>query len=395
MTDKPVKPYALPATTDKLLGEIRQMIEEARAAVAATVNVGLTMLYWRIGGRVGQEILKGSRAEYGEEIVSTVSRQLEMEYGNGFSAKNIRHMIRFADAFPDIQIVSTLSRQLSWSHFKEIIYLKQPLQKEFYAEMCRVECWSVRTLRQKIGSLLYERTALSKKPDELVERELRALRGEDRMTTDLVFRDPYLLDFLGLKGAYQEKDLEAAILRELEAFIMELGAGFTFVARQKRITVDHDDFYLDLLFFHRDLRRLVALELKLDKFRPDHKGQMELYLRWLDRHERKPGEDSPLGIILCAGKNAEQIELLELGRSGIHVAEYLTVLPPKDVLKRKLHEAIERSRLAVRDRGPGRDETEETPPAATVKKNLTVGQKARKADRDTRQPRRPGKGGKA
>ncbi|NLI08839.1 MAG: DUF1016 domain-containing protein [Thermotogaceae bacterium] len=394
MNDEPVKPSVLPATTDKLLGDIRKMIDETRSVVAATVNTGLTMLYWRIGQRIGLEILKGSRAEYGEEIVSTVSRHLEMEYGNGFSSKNIRHMIRFSEAFPDIQIVSTLSRQLSWSHFKEIIYLKEPLQKEFYAEMCRVERWSVRTLRQKIASMLYERTALSRKPAELARLELQALQEEDRMTSDLVFRDPYLLDFLGLKGAYQEKDLEAAILRELEAFLMELGAGFTFVARQKRITVDHDDFYLDLLFFHRDLRRLVAVELKLDKFRPDHKGQMELYLRWLDKYERKPGEDTPLGIILCAGKNVEQIELLELGRSGIHVAEYLTVLPPKDVLKRKLHEAIERSRLAIENRS---DDAGEALAKATVKKNLTV--RREKASKRPTKPKsrekNPGKGGKS
>jgi predicted nuclease of restriction endonuclease-like (RecB) superfamily len=325
------------------------------------------MLYWRIGYRFNQEILKGKRADYGAEIVSTVSRQLEFDYGNGFSAKNIRHMIRFAEAFPDERIVSTLSRQLSWSHFKEIIYLHQPLQKEFYAEMCRVERWSVRTLRKKIASMLYERTALSKKPEELARLELQSLREDDRMTTDLVFRDPYLLDFLGLKGAFQEKDLEAAILRELEAFLMELGAGFTFVARQKRIIVDNDDFYLDLLFFHRDLRRLVAVELKLDKFRPDHKGQMELYLRWLDKHERKPNEDSPLGIILCAGKNTEQIELLELDRSGIHVAEYMTELPPKEDLTRKLHEAIARSRLALENR------TEESPlPVEADRKKLSA-----------------------
>jgi len=388
MSDKPVKSSVLSAATNKLLGDLRKMIEEARAAVANTVNAGLTMLYWRIGGRVGQEILKGKRAEYGEEIVSTVSRQLEMEYGSGFSVKNIRHMIRFADAFSDVQIVSTLSGQLSWSHFKEIIYLKQPLQKEFYAEMCRVERWNVRALRQKIGSMLYERTTLSRKPDELAKIELRALREKDRMSPDLVFRDPYFLDFLGLKGAFQEKDLEAAILRELEAFIMELGVGFTFVSRQKRITVDHDDFYLDLLFFHRDLRRLVALELKLDRFRPDHKGQMELYLRWLDRHERKPGEDSPLGIILCAGKNSEQIELLELGRSGIHVAEYLTELPPKDVLRHKLHEAIERSRLAIGNRD---EETDEASLKATIKENLTVRIEEKKKRKVTRKPRKGGK----
>jgi predicted nuclease of restriction endonuclease-like (RecB) superfamily len=323
------------------------MIEESRSAVAATVNAGLTILYWRIGARINEEILKGKRADYGSEIVSTLSRQLTTEYGRGFSEKSLRHMIRFAEAFADERIVSALMRQLSWTHFLAIIYLPEPLQREFYAEICRVERWSTRTLQKKIASMLYERTALSKKPAELAKLELEALREEDRMTPDLVFRDPYLLDFLGLKGAYQEKDLEAAILREIEFFIMEMGVGFAFVARQKRIIVDHDDFYLDLLFFHRDLKRLIAIDLKLDRFRPDYKGQMELYLRWLDRNERKRNEKSPLGIILCAGKNSEQIELLELGRSGIHVAEYLTELPPKNLLKRKLQQAITRSRMAI------------------------------------------------
>jgi len=331
----------------RLLSDIREMISTARERTAQAVNTGLVALYWSIGRRIRQDILKEKRAEYGAEIVSTVSYQLVMEYGGGFSEKNLRRMVQFAEVFPDERIVVTLSRQLSWSHFVTLIPLDQPLQRDFYAEMCRVERWSVRTLRQRIGSMLYERTALSKKPAQLAKKELQALRDEDRMTPDLVFRDPYLLDFLGLKNAYQEKDLEAAILRELEAFVMELGAGFAFVARQKRITIDDDDFYLDLLFYHRDLRRLIDIELKLDRFRPEYKGKMELYLRWLDKHERKPDENSPLGIILCAGGNDEQIELLELGRSGIHVAEYLTVLPPKEMLKSKLHEAISRSRLAL------------------------------------------------
>ncbi len=394
MTGKPMKPSGKAMSPDQLLGDIRQMIEETRSAVATTVNAGLTMLYWRIGRRIGQEILKGERAEYGAEIVSALARQLTTDYGRGFEENNLRRMIQFAEVFPNEEIVVSLIRQLSWTHIIALIPLKQPLQREFYAKMCRVERWSVRTLRQKIASMLYERTALSKKPAELAKLELQALREEDRMTPDLVFRDPYLLDFLGLKGAYQEKDLEAAILRELESFILELGGGFAFVARQKRITVDQDDFYLDLLFFHRDLRRLVAVELKLDRFRPDHKGQMELYLRWLDRYERKPGEDSPLGIILCIGKNAEQIELLELGRSGIHVAEYLTVLPPKDVLKRKLHEAIEKSRLALESRG---EETGKASIKAFVKKNLTVRQDTtrKKLAKPKSGEKRPGKGDKS
>ncbi|HSA01947.1 MAG TPA: PDDEXK nuclease domain-containing protein, partial [Candidatus Paceibacterota bacterium] len=304
-------------SADPLIGDIRALIEETRSAVAVTVNAGMTLLYWRIGKRICDDILRKERAGYGDEIVATLSRQLTTDYGGGFSEKSLRHMILFSETFPELEIVSTLSRQLSWSHFKEIIYLKQPLQKEFYAEMCRVERWSVRTLRDKIASMLYERTALSRKPEELARTELESLREQDRMTPDLVFRDPYMLDFLGLKDSYSEKDLESAILREIESFLLELGAGFSFIARQKRMTVDGDDFYLDLLFFHRDLRRLVAVELKLDKFRPDHFGQMALYLRWLDKYERKPGEEAPLGIILCSGKDDERVELLELSQSGI------------------------------------------------------------------------------
>lgn len=382
MTEKPVTSSDQQVSSSMdLLGDIRHMIEQARSSVATTVNAALTSLYWRIGNRINKELLGGKRAEYGAEIVSALARQLTVEYGRGFSEKSLRHMVRFAEAFSDKMIVSALMRQLSWSHFLAIIYLPDPLQREFYTEMCRVERWSVRTLRQKISSLLFERTALSKKPEELARLELQALREEDKMTPDIVFRDPYLLDFLGLRGAYQEKDLEAAILREMEAFILELCVGFTFVARQKRITVDHDDFYLDLLFYHRDLRRLVAMELKLDKFRPDHKGQMELYLRWLDRHERKANEDSPMGIILCAGKNSEQIELLELGKAGIHVAEYLTALPPKDVLKLKLHEAIAQSRLAIENCGVDLDERKHRSLKQTTSEGSNIQQKGVKKRR--------------
>jgi predicted nuclease of restriction endonuclease-like (RecB) superfamily len=327
-----------------LLDDIRALIKETRAQVATAVNAGLTLLYWRIGKRINAEILKGERAEYGGQIVSATGRELELEFGRGFSEKSLRHMIRFSEAFPEEAIVSAMRRQLSWTHFKALIYLDDPLKRDFYTEMCRIEGWSTRTLQTKIGSMLYERTALSRKPEDLARMELDALQKEDLLTPDLVFRDPYVLDFLGLKDAYLEKDLEAAILREMESFLLELGAGFSFVARQKRMTVDGDDFYLDLLFFHRGLRRLIAIELKLDKFRPDHFGQMSLYLRWLDRYERKPGEEAPLGIILCSGKDDERIELLELSQSGIHVAEYLTELPPKKILQQKLHAAIELSR---------------------------------------------------
>jgi len=338
----------------KLLSDLRELIIRSRQDVARNVNFALVILYWKVGQRIRRDILREGRADYGEKIVSTLSAQLIAEFGDGFSGRNLFRMVRFSEVFPEERIVSTLSRHLGWSHFVEIIPLKDDLQREFYAEMCRVERWSVRTLRQKIAGMLYEQTALSKKPADLAKKELAALWEEDKLTPDLVFRDPYFLDFLGLKDTYGEKDLEAAILREMEAFILELGAGFTFVERQKRITVGEDDFYLDLLLYHRILRRLVAIELKLDRFRPAYKGQMELYLRWLEKYEQQPGEFSPIGLILCASKSEEQIKLLQLGKSGIRVAEYMTELPPREILKKKLHEAIGMARARLEKEKQGK-----------------------------------------
>ena len=327
--------------------EIRGFIETARKRVGTYVNVELTMTYWRVGNRIRAEILKNKRADYGARIVPTLSAQLIIDYGEGFGKRNLFRMVKLAECFPYEKIVSTLSTQLTWSHFLEVIAIEDSLKRDFYAQMCRLERWSVRVLRQKVAGMLFERTAIAKKPVKIIEDEIKTLRQTDQLTPDLVFRDPYFLDFLGLKGAFQEKDLESAILREIERFIMELGAGFTFVERQKRIVVDGDDFYLDLLFYHRYLRRLVAIELKLEKFKPDFKGQMELYLKWLDKYERKSGEEHPIGLILCAGKSDERIELLELSKSGIRVAEYMTKLLPKDTLRKKFHESIARARLLL------------------------------------------------
>jgi predicted nuclease of restriction endonuclease-like (RecB) superfamily len=258
MTNKPKKPEkvdtivgqmkGVPSSTSEqlfspaLLKDIKQLIEGARARAAAAVNSEMVRLYWSIGERIRKDILAFERAAYGEQIVDALSRQLGGEYGRGFSRPNLFHMIRFAETFPDRKIVYALSRQLSWTHLRQIIYLDDPLQREFYAHMCRIERWSTRTLQEKIQGMLYERTAISRKPGYLAREELDALRDEDRVSPDLVFRDPYLLDFLGLKDTYSEKDLETAILRDLEHFLLELGSDLSFVARQKRITVDNEDF---------------------------------------------------------------------------------------------------------------------------------------------------------
>jgi predicted nuclease of restriction endonuclease-like (RecB) superfamily len=334
-----------------LLADVRQMILQAREGVARAVDSGLTTLYWNVGRRVRRDILKEKRAEYGGQIVSALGRQLEKEFGRGFGRRNLFRMIRFAEVFPDWEIVSALMTQLGWTHFLHIIPISDRLKRDFYAEMCRIERWSTRTLEKKIGSMLFERTALSRKPEKLAAMELKQLREEDKLTPDLVFRDPYLLDFLGLKDTYAEKDVEAAILREMESFILELGVGFAFLERQKRITVDGEDYYLDLIFYHRHLRRLVAIELKLAEFKPGDKGQMELYLRWLDRYERKEGEEKPIGLILCAGKRHETVELLDLEQSGIRVSSYWAEALPKKELERKLHDAVRLARARLGRRG--------------------------------------------
>ena len=324
-----------------LLDDLKTLIEQARQQVAVAVNTGLTLLYWQVGQRIRSDLLqKEDRAAYGKRILATLSPELTQRYGKGFALSALSRMVKFAEVFPEIKIVATLSQQLSWSHFLLLLPLDKRMQRDFYAEMCRIERWSVRTLSARIDSMLYQRTALSRQPDALIQHELAALRETDHITPALVFRDPYFLDFLGLDDHYIERDVEDAIMRELEQFLLELGGGFSFIARQKRIPVGGDDYFLDLLFFHRGLRRLIAIELKLGDFKPADKGQMELYLRWLDKYERQPGEEAPLGLILCAGKNRQAVELLELEKSGIHIAEYLTALPPREVLERKLHEAM-------------------------------------------------------
>ena len=334
-----------------LLSDLRSLIQAARQRIASAAWSTQTLLCWHLGRRLLNENLQGSRAAYGKQILVTVSQELTAEYGRGFSYPEITRMLQFAQLFPDEAIVVTLSQQLSWSHFHALLPIKDPLARDFYAEMCRIERWDVRTLRQKIGGMLFQRTALSKRPTSVITAEISKLR-DGQMSPDTVFRDPYLLDLLGLKGAYSERDLESAILREIEGVLLELGNGFTFVARQKRMSVGKDDFHLDLLFFHRHLRRLIAVELKLESFQPAHVGQMELYLRWLDKHERAPGEEAPIGLILCAAADAEQVELLQLDAKSIRVSEYLTALPPLPMLRKRLHQAMEHAREQAARRLP-------------------------------------------
>ena len=335
----------------RLLADIRQLIDSARHRVAAAVNQELSWLYWQVGHRIRDDVLQGQRAEYGKQVLATLARRLTQLYGKGWSEQQLRHCLRAAETFPDEAIFSALRRELSWTHIKTLIYLDDALKRDFYIGMVRLEGWSARQLQERIQSMLYERTAISRKPEETIRNEIGALRERGQLSPDLAFRDPYLLDFLGLADSYAEKDLESAIVAELQRFIIELGGDFAFMARQKRISIDGRDYYIDLLFYHRRLRCLVAIDLKIGEFEAAYKGQMELYLRYLEKYEQVPGENTPIGLILCTGKNEEHVELLQLDRSNIRVADYLTLLPPKEILQDKLHRSIEiaRQRLARSD----------------------------------------------
>ncbi|MCT6721469.1 DUF1016 domain-containing protein [Acidovorax sp. HMWF018] len=341
-----------------LHAELRTLIASSRQRLAGAVNAELTRLYWAVGQRLASEVLGGERAQYGSQLLEQLGQQLSQEFGRGFEARNLRRMVKFAQAFPSAGIVSTLSTKLSWSHMVAIVALKNPQARQFYAQQAAQDRWSVRELTHQIERKAFERTELAalQAPPPVQAEPVEALGTSPAQ----VFKDPYFLDFLGLRQGHDEADLEAAILRQLEAFILELGRGFAFVERQKRMVIDGEDFYLDLLFYHRRLRRLVAIELKLGRFKAAHKGQMELYLKWLDRHERQSGEEAPIGLILCAESSREQVELLQMHKDGITVAEYWTELPPKAELEQHLHLALleARERLARRGvlLGGGEDE---------------------------------------
>lgn len=330
-------------TNDKpeLLNSIVELIDQTRHNVAKTVNQELTLLYWKIGKNINDEILKNDRADYGKRIIQTLSLELSQRYGTGFSKRNLHSFIKLNNVFQDFTIVQTVSAQLSWSHLYSLLSIENNIKREFYIQMSIHERWSVRTLQERIDSMLFERTAISQKPEQTILNDLELLKTHKQISPDLTFRDPYFLDFLGLHDTYSEKDLESSILAQLQNFITEMGSEFAFLARQKRITIDDEDFYIDLLFYHRGLRRLVAIDLKLGKFKAGYKGQMELYLRWLEKNEQKEGENKPIGLILCSEKSPEQINYLMLDNDEqIKVSAYLTQLPEKKVLLEKLERAI-------------------------------------------------------
>lgn len=330
----------LAPTINHLVEEISALVLATRNKVAVYLNAETTILYWSVGNYISVELKQKNQIAYGKQILVTLSQELTQNLGKGFSYSALTRMIKVAESFTE-ENIATLSQQLSWSHLIELSSVELPVKRSFYIQCVISHKWNVRFLRDQIDKQLFERTAISKKPETAVAEVLEKWQETNEIKPDLVFKNTYVLDFLNLPSNYSEKDLENALIANLERFILELGNGFAFVERQKRISIDAIDYHLDLLFYHRKLKRLVAIDLKLGKFKPEHKAQMELYLRWLQKNEMQEGEHKPIGLLLCSEGNTEHIELLLLEEKDIKVAQYLTELPSKEWFADKLHRAME------------------------------------------------------
>lgn len=325
----------------ELYNDVCSIIEDARYRVAIYVNSEVCLMNWHIGTCIKENILKNERAEYGKQVLKNLAKRLSDKYGSGWGFQKLQHCVRAAYTFTEEDIVYATRTQLSWTHLRSLMAIENELARKFYMEMCRIEHWNTRTLDEKIDGMLYERTAISRRPEEIIRIELDKVKVSNEIHPDMVFRSSYFLDMVGLPDVFSESDLETAILNQIQQFIKEFGSDFAFVDRQKRMPIDGIDYKLDLLFFHRGLHRLVAIDLKLGKFKPAYEGQMLLYLRYLNRHDRKEGELSPIGLILCSEGNSEHIEYLMLDEdSPVKVAQYFTKLPDKKLLSEKLQRAI-------------------------------------------------------
>lgn len=334
---------------EKLYQDVSHLIENTQQQVLHKISHAGVLLYWHIGNRINSDVLKLDRAAYGDQVVNNLAKKLQIKYGKGYSRSTVYRCVQFSKLFDDEKIVYALGAHLKWTHFINLLNIENKLKREFYAEMCRIERWSTRALSNKIDSMLFERTAIAKKPENIIEQEIRELRNNNEIKPDLIIQDPYVFAYLGSDTLISEKTFEQAIVDDIENFLLSMGIGFTFQERQKVIEVDGVFYKIDLLMFNRKLNRLVVIELKKGPFKAEHKGQIELYLRWLEKYEMQPKENPPLGIILCTEKSDAHIELLQLEKSGIRVSEVITDLPPKEIFEARLNKAIQRAREMYSD----------------------------------------------
>ena len=339
MTNEIIDSQTIERVSDSLYRGVAEIIDDAKHVVVVYVNKHANLMFWHIGHFINEDLGYRKYSAYGDKIIATLSQRLTNHYGKGYTYSAVTRMMKVARIYHDEEMFATLSQTLTWSHFLELISIEDGTKRLFYQQMGIAEHWSVRQLRDKQDQMVYERSLLAAKPEDDIVKTLEKV-SPTHMEPDAVLRNSYVLDFLGLSGYYSEEDLEAAIAKQLEAFILELGQGFAFLEGQKRFSIDGTDYYLDMLFYHRKLKCLVAIDLKLGKFKPQYKGQMELYLKYLQKHDMQPDENPPIGLLLCSEGNTEHIELMMLNEDRIKVAQYLTCLPNKQWFIDKLNRSI-------------------------------------------------------
>lgn len=339
MANKIIDTKAIELVSDHLYQGVVDIINDAKRDVIVYVNKHANMMFWHIGHFINEDMGYQQYSAYGDKILATLSQRLTALYGKGYTYSAVTRMMKVARIYNEEGMFATLSQTLTWSHFLELITIEDDTKRLFYQQMGIAEHWSVRQLRDKQDEMAYERSLIAAKPEDEIITTLEQV-SPTHMEPDAVLRNSYVLDFLGLSGYYSEGELEAAIAKQLEAFILELGQGFAFLERQKRFTIDGTDYYLDLLFYHRKLKCLIAIDLKLGKFKPQYKGQMELYLKYLQKYDMQPDENPPIGLLLCSEGNTEHIELMMLNEDRIKVAQYLTCLPDKQWFIDKLNRSI-------------------------------------------------------
>jgi len=330
---------------------IRETVLNAKTKVYNAVNFAMVEAYWEIGREIIEAQGQNQRAEYGKQLLKYLSEQLTQEFGKGFTETNLRYMRQFYLAFP---IHHTLCDELSWSHYRLLMRIDDENRRAFYLKECANSNWSVRQLERQINSFYYERLLSTQSGSrESVKNEIQTL--EPKTDPDYILKDPYILEFLDLKEnrAYHEKDLEQGLIDNLQEFLLELGKGFSFVARQKRITIDGDHYYIDLCFYNYILKCFVLIDLKTEKLSYQDIGQIDFYVRYFEDKVKAPDDNPTIGIVLCSDKNDTMVKYSVLSdNEHLFASKYMLYLPSEEELKREL----ERERRLIESSIEGSDE---------------------------------------
>ena len=320
-------------TENNIYERIRSEVEKARQKVYATVNLTMVETYWNIGKQIYEAQDKSERAEYGKGLLKFLSQKLTKEFGKGFTVTNLKYMRQFYMAFPNSH---SLSDQLSWTHYRMLLKVEDEKIRYFYLKECEKSNWSTRQLERQINSFYYQRLLSSQDKDSVRDKIQTLEKGVDAKD---IIRDPYVLEFLGLEQTpnLYEKDIEQGLINHLQKFLLELGRGFSFVARQKRISFDGEHYYIDLVFYNYILKCFVIIDLKLGKLTHQDIGQMQMYVNYYTRELMNEGDNLPIGIVLCADKSDSVVKYtLPEGNNQIYASKYKLYMPTEEELKREL-----------------------------------------------------------